>query len=427
MRPLKIGISWVRGVVGETLTPELLVDFACAFGTFVDGSTVAVGYDSRRSSPMVHAAVLAGLQSCGCTSRRPGLAPTPLVQFAIRSCRLAGGISITASHNDAKWNALKFIGKEGMLLNSFQSQEVMDIYHLGEFRKNPWNSLGKVRALPDIPERYFEYLLARLDVPSIRKARLKMVSDCCDGAGAGLIPAFLERLGCKVIRLNDEPDGEFPHPPEPNVRNMKGVASVVESVEADLGISVNADADRLGFVAAGGTALSEEYVFPIVADYLLESTRGPVVSTLSTSRMVENAAARHGRKVIYARIGEGYVVEKVHERKGCGRRGGKRRRCRSQVEPLVRRLLHSRNCAAVHGSNRIDAGRTRRASSSLPPFEGSAAQSIRKNLSGAGSLSPALPGKLPESRGWRQGGLARCLAARSSQQYRTARSYHRRG
>src|SRR4029434_852212 len=177
--------------------------------------------------------------------------------------------------------------------------------------KNPWNSLGKVRPLPGISERYFDYLLARLDVPSIRKAHFKVVSDCCDGACARLIPAFLERLGCKVIRLNDEPDGEFPHPPEPNVRNMKGVASVVKSVEADLGISVNADADRLGFVAEGGNALSEEYVFPIVADYLLDSTRGPVVSTLSTSRMVENVAARHRRKVIYARIGEGYVVERV--------------------------------------------------------------------------------------------------------------------
>jgi phosphomannomutase len=311
MRPLKIGISWVRGVVGETLTPELLVDFACAFGTFVDGASVAVGHDSRRSSPMVHAAVLAGLQSCGCSVVDLGLAPTPLVQFAIRSSRLAGGISITASHNDAKWNALKFIGKEGMLLNSYQSEEVMDIYHLGEFRKNPWNSLGKVQGMSDMSERYFDYLLARLDVPSIRKARFKIVSDCCAGAGSGLIPAFLERLGCKVIRLNDEPDGEFPHPPEPNVRNMKGVASVVKSVEADLGISVNADADRLGFVAEGGNALSEEYVFPIVADYLLDSTRGPVVSTLSTSRMVESAAARHRRKVIYARIGEGYVVERV--------------------------------------------------------------------------------------------------------------------
>jgi phosphomannomutase len=315
MRPLKIGISWVRGVVGETLTPELLVDFACAFGTFVDGSPVAVGYDSRRSSPMVHAAVLSGLQSCGCPVIDLGLAPTPLVQFAIRSSRLAGGISITASHNDAKWNALKFIGKEGMLLNSFQSQEVMDIYHLGEFRKNSWNSLGKVRPLPGISERYFDYLLARLDVPSIRKAHFKVVSDCCAGAGARLIPAFLERLGCKVIRLNDEPDGEFPHPPEPNVRNMKGVASVVASVEADLGISVNVDADRLGFVAQGGRALSEEYVFPIVTDYLLDSTRGPVVSTLSTSRMVESVAARHGRKVIYARIGEGYVVERVQSEK----------------------------------------------------------------------------------------------------------------
>src|SRR5262245_44343813 len=145
MRPLKIGISWVRGVVGETLTPELLVDFACAFGTFVEGAPVALGHDSRRSAPMLHAAVLSGLQSCGSEVWDLGLAPTPIVQYAVRSRRLAGGISLTASHNDARWNALKFVGREGLLLNSFQSEEVMDIYHLGEFLKRPWNLLGRVR------------------------------------------------------------------------------------------------------------------------------------------------------------------------------------------------------------------------------------------------------------------------------------------
>ncbi len=142
MKPLKFGISWVRGVVGETLTPELLVDFACAFGTFVDGATVAVGYDSRPSAPMVHAAVLAGLQSCGCPVLDLGLLPTPIIQYVVRSRRLAGGISITASHNGARWNALKFIGRDGILLNPFQSEEVMDIYHLGEFRKCGWDRLG---------------------------------------------------------------------------------------------------------------------------------------------------------------------------------------------------------------------------------------------------------------------------------------------
>src|SRR5207247_9091230 len=127
------GISWVRGVVGEPLAPELVVDFACAFGTFVEGAAVAVGHDSRRSAPMVHAGVLAGLQSCGCDIVDLGLLPTPIIQYAVRSRRLAGGISITASHNAARWNALKFIGRGGVRLTSCLSGRVMDISHGGEF------------------------------------------------------------------------------------------------------------------------------------------------------------------------------------------------------------------------------------------------------------------------------------------------------
>jgi len=311
VKPLKIGISWVRGVVGETLAPELVVDFACAFGTFVEGAPVAVGHDSRRSAPMVHAGVLAGLQSCGCDIVDLGLLPTPIIQYAVRSRRLAGGISITASHNDARWNALKFIGRDGMLLNSFQSGQVMDIYHLGEFRKRPWDKLGQIRRDERAAQGYFEFLLDKLDAPRIRKAHLKVVTDCCAGAGGGLVRGFLERIGCTVVALNDEPDGDFPHSPEPNVRNMKGLASVVKSVGADAGFLVNTDVDRVGLVAGGGIPLSEECVLPILADYILDSTPGCVVSTLSTSRMVESAAARHGRKLIRARIGEGYVLQKV--------------------------------------------------------------------------------------------------------------------
>ncbi len=311
MRPLKIGISWVRGVVGETLTPALLVDFACAFGTFAEGAAIAVGHDSRRSAPMVRAAVLAGLQSCGCPVVDLGLAPTPVVQYTVCSRGLAGGISVSASHNDSRWNALKFIGRDGILLNSYQSEEVMDIYHLGVFRRCSWNSLGEVRPLPGAAARYFDFLLGKLDVDSIRRAGFKVVTDACAGAGAGLVSSFLERLGCTVIALNDEATGEFPHSPEPNVRNMQGLASVVKGVGADLGFLVNSDADRVGLVARGGVILSEEYVFPIVADYLLRSARGCLVSTLSTSRMVESVAERHGRAVVRARIGEGHVVQKV--------------------------------------------------------------------------------------------------------------------
>src|SRR5437867_5343847 len=311
MKPLKIGISWVRGVVGETLTPELVVDFACAFGTFVDGAPVAVGHDSRRSAPMVHAAVLSGLQSCGCPVLDLGLLPTPIIQHVVSSRRLAGGISVTASHNDARWNALKFIGREGMLLNPFQSEEVMDIYHLGEFRKCGWKQLGPIQRDASPSERYFDFLVRNLDMRSIRRSRFKVVCDCCAGAGGGIVREFLQRLGCTVIAINDEPDGDFPHSPEPTPRNMKGLASVVKSVGADVGFLVNTDVDRVAIVADGGEPLSEEYVFPLVADYLLENTTGCVVSTLSTSRMVEGAADRHGRNTVRSRIGEGYVVQRV--------------------------------------------------------------------------------------------------------------------
>jgi phosphomannomutase len=311
MKPLKIGISWVRGVVGETLTPEVLVDFACAFGTFVEGAPVAVGHDSRRSAPMVHAAVLAGLQSCGCPIVDLGLVPTPIVQYVVRSRRLAGGISLTASHNDARWNALKFIGRDGMLLNPFQSEAVMDIYHLGEFQKRPWNGLGPVRRDAAAVARYLEFVWSRLDTAALGRARFSVVTDACSGAGGGLARRFLERLGCRVLALNDAADGEFPHAPEPNVSNMRGLASVVASVRADAGFLLNIDVDRVGLVADGGVALGEECVLPIVADYVLESARGSVVTTLSTSRMVEAVAARRKRGVVRARVGEGYVVHRV--------------------------------------------------------------------------------------------------------------------
>jgi phosphomannomutase len=148
-----------------------------------------------------------------------------------------------------------------------------------------------------------------LDTHAIRAAGFRIVTDACNGSGAGLAAHFLERLGCRVTALNDVPDGDFPHSPEPTVRNMRGLAAVVTSVGADVGFLINADADRVGLVAGGGGTLSEEYVFPIVAAYRLESARGPVVSTLSTSRMVESVALLHKRPVVRARIGEGHVVQ----------------------------------------------------------------------------------------------------------------------
>jgi phosphomannomutase len=260
---------------------------------------------------MVKAAALAGLQSCGCRIFDLGLSPTPVIQHFVRSRRLAGGISITASHNDSRWNALKFIGRGGLLLDAFQSEEVMDLYHLGEFRKCSWDGLGIVTPVRNAAAGYFRRLLKLLDREAIRKRCFRVVTDACGGSGAGLMGKFLEELGCSVVALNDRPEGEFPHPPEPNVRNMSGLASVVAAVGADIGVLLNSDGDRIGIVDEGGHPLSEECVFPLIAEHVLSSSPGCVVSTLSTSRMVEACASRHGRAVVRTRIGEGYVAQRV--------------------------------------------------------------------------------------------------------------------
>ena len=145
----------------------------------------------------------------------------------------------------------------------------------------------------------------------MKKRNLHVVVDACAGAGAGLASGFLESLGCRVTALNDEPDGEFPHSPEPRVQNMRGLSSVVASVGAAAGFLLNSDVDRVGAVAAGGEALSEEYILPILAGTVLAGKRGNVVSTYSTSRMIDSVAEKFGRNVVRSRIGEGYVVQRV--------------------------------------------------------------------------------------------------------------------
>src|SRR5690349_9636908 len=144
MRQLKIGTSWVRGVVGDSLTPEFVVNFACAFGTWCDGAPVVIGRDTRQSSGMVRAAVVSGLLSCGCEVIDLGVTPSPMVCFAVREIGAAGGISITGSHNGARWNALKFIGPDGTLLNAVKSEELLDIYHASAYTIAAWDALKPV-------------------------------------------------------------------------------------------------------------------------------------------------------------------------------------------------------------------------------------------------------------------------------------------
>ncbi len=309
MRQLKIGTSSVRGVVGESLTPELLVDFASAFGAYCDGGTVVIGRDTRRSSAMLRAAALSSLLAAGCHVLDLGVAPTPLVSFAVRALGAAGGLSITGSHNDARWNAFKFLGPDGALLNAVNTEELLDIYHARDFIRVPWDGLrGWEPAPDDLLPRYLARLLAALDVAAIRARRFRVAVDFCNGAGLPVVARLLEELGCALIPLNEEPDGVFAHAPAPTAANMRQLAALMKHLTVDLGAAINIDGDRIGFVTADGEPLTEEHTLPLVAAHVLSRQPGPVVTNLSTSRMVEAAADAAGQPVIRTMIGEGHVM-----------------------------------------------------------------------------------------------------------------------
>lgn len=309
VRELKIGASGVRGVVGDALTPELIVNFACAFGTWCGGGPVVIGRDTRRSSTGFRAAVVSGLLSTGCRVMDLGVAPSPLVSFAIRELGASGGLAITGSHNDASWNALKFFGPDGALLNAAKNEELLDIYHGATYARAAFGRLQRLEAAPDLTGRYLDHLAIAIDVALIRERGFRVAVDFSNGACGGVATRFLESLGCTVLPVNAEPTGEFAHPPAPTASNMRQIASLARVFRADLGAALNVDGDRVGFVTAEGRALSEEYSLPLAALPRLRRRPGPVVTSYSTSGMVEALARAHGQLVIRGPVGESQIVD----------------------------------------------------------------------------------------------------------------------
>ena len=311
MRPLKIGISGVRGIVGETLTPELIVDFACAFATFVESGTVLMARDTRPSGRMLSPAVRSAVVSCGSDVVDLGVCPTPVLQYETRNTDAAGAISITASHNRAEWNALKFINDEGVTLSFEEAEEVLDIYHQGDFARAAWDKLGKLELARGAEERYLDALVACLDHAAIAAASLKVVVDLCNGAGCDIVKRLMGRLGVETILINDEPTGLFAHDPEPNPANMEQVAAIMEPLEANVGFVLSSDGDRVGVVTEKGEPLSEEFTLLLVAEHLLSEQTGRVVTNLSTTAALDDIVRKYGGEFIRTRVGQGHVVRKM--------------------------------------------------------------------------------------------------------------------
>jgi phosphomannomutase len=316
MKLLKIGISGVRGIVGDTLTPELIMDFASAFGTYLNSKKVLLGRDTRISGPMLHSATTSALLAAGCDVIDLGICPAPILQYMVRRLKAEGAISISAGHNDGDWNALTFINREGTYLNSYQGEEVLDIYHLEKFKKVSTDKLGKVTPHTDYLDTYFDKLTQFLDSSAIKKAAFKVVIDACNGGGAQIVDAFCKHLGCELIPVNNEPTGYFPHDPEPRPRNASEVASITKIMKADVGFLLNSDVSRISIVAEDGETLSEEYTFPLIAGYYLRKQPGAVITNYSTSRMIEDVSQCYGCQVIKAKVGQSDCIQKMIEEDG---------------------------------------------------------------------------------------------------------------
>ncbi len=310
---LMVSVSGVRGRVGEALTPEVVTTFAAAFGAWALAGAdrgakrprVVVGRDSRVSGPMFHRAVLAALQSVGCDIIDVGIAPTPTIQLAVESLHAAGGLAITASHNPIEWNALKFIAPTGLFLSAEEGAAMRAGMERGIPRAS-WDHLGEVELDREAVARHIDRILELpyIDVEAIRARRLHVALDCVRGAGGVIMPVLLERLGCRTTAINLETDGRFPRPPEPIAANLGALEALVRASGADVGFAVDPDVDRLALVDETGRAIGEDYTLALAMAAVLKRQPGPVVTNLSTSRLIDDVAADANVRVIRSAVGE---------------------------------------------------------------------------------------------------------------------------
>jgi len=315
---LMVGVSGVRGIVGKDLTDEVVTRYARAFGLWAGerAPLVVVGRDARASGPAFEQAVIAGLGSVGCDVVKVGLAPTPTVQLAVEHHAAGGGIAITASHNPIEWNALKFIGPDGIFLDGPEGARVQTLAVEGGRGRS---KAVKVSTDDRAVERHLDAVLQLpgIDVERIRKRKFSVALDAVRGAGGPPMRALLERFGCTVTGINLETDGQFPRAPEPVPENLGELSALVRRTGAAVGIAVDPDVDRLAIVDENGTPIGEDYTLAFAVRSVLGGKRETgnvkrvVVCNLSTSLVVEDAARELGAELVRTPVGEVHVARAV--------------------------------------------------------------------------------------------------------------------
>ena len=313
--PLMISVSGVRGIVGQSLTADLVVKWAMAFGTFCKPGPVVVGGDSRVSKTMMRAATFAGLSGAGSRIIDVGVVSTPTVGLAVEHHKARGGIAITASHNPGEWNALKFFDNEGMFLDEAAGAELRALAESGERLDVSAVEVGTYEKDEQAVRRHIDAVLAIpfLKLEELRVRRFRVGLDCVNGAGGEMLTKLLHELGCEIVGFHLEPTGIFPRSPEPLPENLRDVCAAMREARVDIGFVVDPDADRLAVLLENGAPAGEELTVVAASDLVLRYKKGPVVVNCSTTRAVDDIAAQYGVPVYRTKVGEAHVARKMKD------------------------------------------------------------------------------------------------------------------
>ena len=316
-------ISGIRGTIGgkpgDNLTPIDAVKFAAAYGIWLKDYSqkanlkVVIGRDARLSGEMIQNLVVSTLLGLGIDVIDLDLSTTPTVEIAVPMENADGGIILTASHNPKQWNALKLLNEKGEFLDAAQGAKILEIAEKEDFDFSEVDDLGSITKNDAYIDIHIDEVLnlSLVDVDTIRKAKFKVVVDGVNSTGGIAIPKLLETLGVEVIKLYCEPTGHFPHNPEPLKEHLGDICDLVVKENADFGIVVDPDVDRLAFISNDGEMFGEEYTLVACADYVLGKTKGNTVSNLSSSRALRDITQKHGGTYEAAAVGEVNVVTKM--------------------------------------------------------------------------------------------------------------------
>ena len=318
----------IGGMVGDSLSPVDIVRFTTAYANFIKSkqnkivstnnenkNTIVIGRDARISGLMVRNIVSGVLMSCGLNVKDLGLSTTPTVEMAVILEKAVGGIIITASHNPKQWNALKLLNNKGEFLSNEDGNKILGFAKQENYLYNKVDFLGNYIKIDNYNDIHINKILnlPLVDVDLIKSAKFKVVLDAVNSTGGIIIPQLLNKLGVQCIKLYCEPNGKFPHNPEPLPENLVDVSNLVVKKRADLGIVVDPDVDRLAFICEDGSMFGEEYTLVAVSDYILQNTPGNTVSNLSSTQALKDITEKYDCEYNTSAVGEVNVVQKMKE------------------------------------------------------------------------------------------------------------------